>query len=387
MKNVQIILNAILSKNIFEYALIDKNFIIIDISEGISSYLDTEIKRGDDALRHFPEFVGSEDEIREIFDNPVFTYVLESIYKNEFYVNITVEHFDENKALVLLHNISDITLSKQKLLQCSNESTLHNNTLQKILNSQNALLFVVNNEEISYTNQKFLEYFGVKRVGDVRRKNLNLYQSVDSSLESYDALFDRLNGKEEYITINNDTFILQASLVEERHKLFTLTKITKLSKEMELDGLTGVYRKSYFNAYFEKLMNENKEAILVVVDIDNFKNINDSFGHQVGDEVLREFATLIQNNIRSRDILARWGGEEFLILFEDSSLKDALRKINSIRELIEAHNFKIIGSLTASCGMTSRNKEDNCHSFLERADKALYQAKNNGKNRVEFKKN
>ena len=387
MKNVQIILNAILSKNIFEYALIDKNFIIIDISEGISSYLDTEIKRGDDALRHFPEFVGSEDEIREIFDNPVFTYVLESIYKNEFYVNITVEHFDENKALVLLHNINDITLSKQKLLQCSNESTLHNNTLQKILNSQNALLFVVNNEEISYTNQKFLEYFGVKRVGDVRRKNLNLYQSVDSSLESYDALFDRLNGKEEYITINNDTFILQASLVEERHKLFTLTKITKLSKEMELDGLTGVYRKSYFNAYFEKLMNENKEAILVVVDIDNFKNINDSFGHQVGDEVLREFATLIQNNIRSRDILARWGGEEFLILFEDSSLKDALRKINSIRELIEAHNFKIIGSLTASFGMTSRNKEDNCHSFLERADKALYQAKNNGKNRVEFKKN
>jgi len=387
MKNVQIILNAILSKNIFEYALIDKNFIIIDISEGISSYLDTEIKRGNDALRHFPEFVGSEDEIRKIFDNPVFTYVLESIYKNEFYVNITVEHFDENKALVLLHNISDITLSKQKLLQCSNESTLHNNTLQKILNSQNALLFVVNNEEISYTNQKFLEYFGVKRVGDVRRKNLNLYQSVDSSLESYDALFDRLNGKEEYITINNDTFILQASLVEERHKLFTLTKITKLSKEMELDGLTGVYRKSYFNAYFEKLMNENKEAILVVVDIDNFKNINDSFGHQVGDEVLREFATLIQNNIRSRDILARWGGEEFLILFEDSSLKDALRKINSIRELIEAHNFKIIGSLTASFGMTSRNKEDNCHSFLERADKALYQAKNNGKNRVEFKKN
>jgi len=385
MKDIQIVLNAVLSKNVFEYILIDKEFEIIKTSSYIDTYFGNKPKEGDDVFSFLPELIGAEGEIAEIFVNSTFKYLLESVYKNEYYMNISLEYYDQNTVLILLHNITDITLSKQKILQYSNESILLNNTLQKILDSQNALLFVTNNEEITYTNEQFLEYFSIKKVTEIKRKNLQLYKYFDNNLESYDALFEQVNSKEEYIVINSDTFILQASMIESTHKLFTLTNVTKLSNEIQMDALTGVYKKPYFNIRLEKVIRDKEEAILVVVDIDNFKVINDTFGHQVGDDVLKEFASLVQNNIRSEDLFARWGGEEFLLLLQHTTLENALKKIESIRTHIEKHTFKHIGNMTSSFGVAYKEESDDIHSLLQRADKALYESKHNGKNRVEFK--
>ena len=386
MKNIQKILNAVLSKNAFEYLLIDKDLFVVSCSDGIEQYVGMKPEKGDDSLFFMPEFVGSESEIKKIFTNATFLYALDSIHKEEFYVNITVEHFDEDTALVLLHNITDVTFTQQKLLQYSNESILLNNTLQKILNRQNALVFVTHNDEISYTNDQFLEYFNVQKVSDIRRKNLQFYKYLDTSFKSYTELFERVNDKEEYVLIDNDTFILQATEIEGTHKLFTLTKITKLSKEMEIDSLTGVYKKSYFNKRLEKITRENESAILVVIDIDDFKNVNDTYGHQVGDVVLREFATLINQNIRGEDIFARWGGEEFLLLLQGTNIENAMKKIEKLRSLIDTYSFEHIAYMTASFGITERDEDDDIHTVLQRADKALYEAKDAGKNRLVFKK-
>jgi len=386
MKNIQIILNAVLSKNIVEYILIDKDFNVVSTSDGVEKYTEIMPIKGDEIVSHLPELFGSEGEIRDIFTDPALCFALESVYKNDYYVNVSVEHYDETMLLVLLHNITDVTLSQQKLLQYSNESILINNTLKKILDRQNALLFVTNHDDITYTNEQFMEYFGVKRMRDMRRKHLEIYKYFDPALKNYDALFEKVNSKEEYININNDTFILQATEIESTHKLFTLSKVTKLSQKMQRDTLTGAFKKTFFNQHLEKMIRDNEMGIIVVLDLDNFKTINDSYGHQVGDSVLKEFSALVQENVRVDDIFARWGGEEFLLLLKNTNITNALHKLESLRVLIDAHDFSDIGNLTVSFGVAELDKLDDLHSVLQRADKALYEAKESGKNRIVFKK-
>ena len=385
MKNIQIILNAILSKNIFDYILLDKNLSVLNASDTVDMYLEAMPKVGEDILDYLPELVGSEESIKEILADSTYRYNLESIHKNGYYVNISIEHYDEKTLLVLIHNITDITLSKQKLLQYSNESVLLNNTLQKILDNQNSYLCVTNNEKIAFANKKFIEYFDASTIEELRDKNIALYKYSEQTLKSYDALFERVNSKEEYIIINNDTFILQASNIESTHKLFTLTKITNLSNKLQYDPLTSAYKKDFFNKQLEKLLILEEEAAVIVLDIDNFKNINDNFGHQVGDEILKEVSLLVRENIREEDIFARWGGEEFLLLLKNISLEEAKTKAESICRLIDKHIFKTIGHLTVSLGLAWVSENDTLHSVIFRADKALYDAKNSGKNTVAVK--
>ena len=114
---------------------------------------------------------------------------------------------------------------------------------------------------------------------------------------------------------------------------------------------------------------------MVVLDLDNFKSVNDTYGHQVGDDVLKEFVGLIQKNIRSDDVFARWGGEEFLLLLQHTNMENALKKIDRVRLLIDEHNFIHIEHLTASFGVAWKEENDDMHSLIQRADKALYESK------------
>ena len=155
---------------------------------------------------------------------------------------------------------------------------------------------------------------------------------------------------------------------------------------MKKDTLTGVYKKYFFNKQLQKVILEKEDAVVVVIDIDNFKMINDTYGHQTGDTVLKEFSGLIQQNIRKEDIFARWGGEEFLLLLQHTTLENAMKKIERLRRTLERHTFSDIGKMTASFGVAWKEESDDLHSLLQRADKALYEAKKLGKNKVIFKK-
>ena len=157
MRDVQIVLNAILSKNIFEYILVDREFDVVSASDGTKKYLGSQPKAGEDILDYLPELVGNEEEIKQIFVKKYCLYTLESVYKNEYYVNISIEYCDQNTAIILLHNITTVTNAKKKLLQYSNESSLLYNTLQKVVDSQNALIFVSDHNKIKFANQKFMD--------------------------------------------------------------------------------------------------------------------------------------------------------------------------------------------------------------------------------------
>ena len=157
-------------------------------------------------------------------------------------------------------------------------------------------------------------------------------------------------------------------------------------KLSETDPLTNVMNRRNFEELLESLLLRAQRTSLpltiMVLDIDNFKKVNDKYGHQAGDKVLVDIAYLIANSIRKHDHLLRYGGEEFVIISADSELKGIVHLAEKIRKDIENHEFTDVGKVTVSLGIAELNREDDTHSFFKRADDKLYKAKANGKNRV-----
>lgn len=120
----------------------------------------------------------------------------------------------------------------------------------------------------------------------------------------------------------------------------------------------------------------------IMADVDDFKAINDSMGHLVGDDVLREVATIIKSNVRTVDLAVRYGGEEFLVLCPDTGLESAHRLAEKLRRFLEVNDFLGVGRVTMSFGVAQLVPGEEARTFLERADRKLYQAKRQGKNQV-----
>lgn len=157
------------------------------------------------------------------------------------------------------------------------------------------------------------------------------------------------------------------------------------------DPLTGLYNRLYFRTVMERSIAASKRFnvrySLLMMDIDDFKLINDSFGHLAGDEVLKEIGSILQRTMRNCDIAVRYGGEEFTVLLMGSSLDGAYRAAERLRGQIECYSGKETGDnkITVSIGVTEFKTDDSCmEDIIKRADEALYAAKKNGKNKVEM---
>ena len=193
----------------------------------------------------------------------------------------------------------------------------------------------------------------------------------------------------------NELLFNMEGLVEKRteeleHKNQELRAI---SKEMERlansDVLTGMHNRRYFQtkaeSFYERFKFEPNSLSIAVVDIDFFKSVNDQYGHQVGDKVLAQVANLLSENIRPQDVAARWGGEEFVILFPETSQDEAREICERIRCKVEEADFpwiRNIGRISVSIGVDSNQDADTIETFLYRVDDFLYAAKENGRNQV-----
>ncbi len=160
-----------------------------------------------------------------------------------------------------------------------------------------------------------------------------------------------------------------------------------------IDPLTGVSNRAAFDKTieqeFELAKRHNNNLSLMMLDIDHFKQINDNFGHVVGDAVLKSFADCITDCMRRTDSIFRYGGEEFAILLRNAQLDGAALLAERMREKIENLDFdyeSVSVSVTVSIGVAQLNADENSNSFIDRADKYLYAAKENGRNRVVAKK-
>jgi diguanylate cyclase (GGDEF)-like protein len=206
-----------------------------------------------------------------------------------------------------------------------------------------------------------------------------------------DTLLSHLKDKEQYVLLKKEEhrhiFTINAKRFFEYY-LVTLTDVTEMSERSKMyehdatyDPLTQIYNRNMFDMVMADLMKSRTNFSLILIDIDHFKVVNDTYGHLVGDEVLKMLTTLIKRHIREDDLFTRWGGEEFIL-----SLKVGVTKAMQIAELlrttIEKEHFSKVGTVHCSFGVTTRDAKSDLKTLFEKADKALYEAKNSGRNRV-----
>jgi len=162
----------------------------------------------------------------------------------------------------------------------------------------------------------------------------------------------------------------------------------KLKKLVNIDQLTGLYNRRYFYDTVENIINlakrEGKKLSVLMIDIDNFKKINDTYGHHVGDSTLFQVASIIKKYSNDKNIAIRWGGEEFIIISIDTNKEKTTQMCEDIRKDIDNEVFNIIEKATVSIGCSLSKDIDTFDLIIKRADAALYTAKHNGKNRVEY---
>jgi diguanylate cyclase (GGDEF)-like protein len=174
--------------------------------------------------------------------------------------------------------------------------------------------------------------------------------------------------------------------MEKRLKLQELAR--DLRFQATTDPLTGLSNRLRFNQALAsemlRSMRYETPLSLVLYDVDNFKSVNDTHGHQIGDKVLVQLSQFVPSLLRNTDLLARWGGEEFVILTPGSDGEMAYQAAEKLRKAVEQIKFDDIGTLTCSFGVAQYVFGDTAESLTSRADDALYRAKLNGRNQVEL---
>ncbi len=203
-------------------------------------------------------------------------------------------------------------------------------------------------------------------------------------------------GINDYVTVpvdkNEMAVRVRTQLRRKRYQDALKSQYQKSVSMALTDGLTGLYNRHYLNTHLGNMVKistkNGKKLALMIMDMDHFKKVNDTYGHDVGDMVLKQLSSIITRTARSTDLAARFGGEEFVVLMPETDPNSALGAANRMRELVESTPF-IIGedgksiNLTVSIGIANLFEEgDSPEGLLKRADEALYIAKNSGRNNV-----
>lgn len=207
---------------------------------------------------------------------------------------------------------------------------------------------------------------------------VNSYEKVkEKQTEDLKSLNSKLESKVQERTEE----LRQANQLLEQEKL----TLKKLSYTDQLTSLYNRYKIKELFDYEKKQIIRYKTALsIIIIDIDYFKTINDSFGHTVGDLILIELAQLLRALVRNSDVVSRWGGEEFVILAPKTDLEQARVLAEKIRKNIKSHQFSHDICLTVSFGVTSFQANDTLESIILRADEALYRAKKSGRDIVKL---
>ena len=160
----------------------------------------------------------------------------------------------------------------------------------------------------------------------------------------------------------------------------------QLEKLANYDKLTSIYNRSKIDEFLKQqieiVKRYHKPLSIIFFDIDNFKSINDTFGHKVGDEVLKEIPSLVAKHIRKSDIFGRWGGEEFLIICPEIDLENATKLAEKLRKVMQEHQFTDVGKVTCSFGVFEVGQNSSIDEAMKEVDKLLYIAKKSGRNKV-----
>lgn len=222
-----------------------------------------------------------------------------------------------------------------------------------------------------------------------------LVQSLDE--QSMQMIFNRWVATIEEVTSYNKDFIITllvifiAIIAVFLYRQYLLQRYNKALLKLSItDNLTGLYNRLKTD---EKLEEEQKKVLryesycctILLLDVDHFKRINDHFGHQIGDKVLQEIATVLKNSVRDTDIVGRWGGEEFLIILPNTNKEEGFKVGMKLKDNIASHHFyqiNQVNQVTISLGGFELQKNISVNEAMSQVDKALYESKNKGRNQV-----
>lgn len=182
--------------------------------------------------------------------------------------------------------------------------------------------------------------------------------------------------------------LLNEAIAEKTREL--QSALTKMEAMATTDELTGVYNRRKFrevaNREISRVNRYQNMLSLIILDLDNFKKINDTYGHLTGDRVLQQTVQTVKPALREVDVLARWGGDEFIILLPEQSLEKTVIVAQRIKTIVSEHDFRIPFPLRMSMGVAQYETDESVESWLKRADELLYKAKHAGRNRVVWAK-
>lgn len=311
----------------------------------------------------------SSGEIDDLFGLGINDYINKPFIKQELIARVKVQV--DNKILKenLIKSNEDLKKELDKnreLLKMSMgyASELENNLINKLNEAESK-----NNDETILSGIAFL------------KSQLDKYKEEKERLIEENQ---RCNQKVEDMNNIFSTIVMHDTIIEDELS----TKLDEATVSAITDPLTKIFNRNKMNESLEKEINiankYNKNLSLIMFDIDHFKNINDAFGHDIGDVVLKNITSIVTSGLRENSIFARWGGEEFLILLPELSLKKAYAVAERLRKIIQEFNFKEVKSVTCSFGVTQYIPGENSESFLKSVDNCLYNAKRSGRNCVKI---
>ena len=305
---------------------------------------------------------------------------------------------------------------KQKLeeLNISLESRVDNEIqkIKAILDAQDNIIFVCDKTNIVNVNKKFNDFFNINTNEELKLSidDIFNYFQTEFNFISKDTLLSKDSWAEYIRSLNEVDRVVKMKMAEDDFRVFviniddyegnenyyvvSLTDITEIKEKSNLleykashDPLTGLFNRNKFDDIFGKEMRRgsrySNNLSIVLFDIDHFKNVNDTYGHQVGDQILKIISEIALESVREHDCLVRWGGEEFLILLPETDAQGAKIVADKIKDRISAEALSSSSiDITASFGVSMMKEDDNTNTFLCRVDDALYEAKNTGRNKT-----
>jgi len=281
------------------------------------------------------------------------------------------------------------------------------------LHVQENIIITTNGTEIESCNQAFLKFFEINSLDDflfefnsikelfIQKENYFYFNNTQNKKYTWVSyVYNNLEGKCTVCMSNlngskEKIFNITVNLLESKKDYYVVSlnditevikQTTELKKIANYDSLTGTFNRKRFDELFEQTIlnftNAKTQTSIIMFDIDNFKNVNDTYGHNVGDNVIKHVANTAKAGIRKNDILSRWGGEEFIIILQSSDKNIALHVAEKIRKKINDTTLDNVGNISCSFGVYQYEQNDTKDTILENVDAYLYQAKKTGKNRV-----
>lgn len=281
--------------------------------------------------------------------------------------------------------------------------------LEKFIDTQDNIVFLTDGFDLEFANKKFFEFLGFDNLNDFKKH----HRCICENFIDNDRFFhlgkiqDDSNWIEYMLTLPHAQRLISilrkdfkphafsVSINQFDDKLFIVgfadisqTMLDKITLENKIihDKLTGAFNREYFEQNYQTLIDEcvSKGHFLgiALLDIDHFKIVNDTYGHDVGDEVLMHFVSTVHRYSRNEDIFIRWGGEEFILILKVMTKVDLFKALEHLRKVIEMQDFPVVGQKTCSIGGAIYEDGEEIEKTIKRADEAVYEAKENGRNKV-----